>query len=109
MEALLLDKIKLCSQVTQEAAAALSLNLNFHKLDKQNKMMDPNLKEAGSQTTSRMDNQAQPSSNSQAMDNRFKVRAISRLVKTNIISIWMLKSSHNQLKIIMEYQSKEEV
>jgi len=101
-----LDKIKSFNQASQEAEVGLNRNLNFHRLVKLSKMMVPNRKVADFLTTSRMDSQVRHNSNNQAMAVRFKVKATNKLVKTNIISIWMLRFNHLLLKIIMVSQSK---
>ena len=85
-----------------------SPNLSSHKSAKLNKMMVRNQKEVGSLIISKMDNQAKLHSNNQAMEARFKVKAISKSVKINIISIWTLKSNLSLLKIIMVFLNKVE-
>ena len=85
-----------------------SPNLSSHKSAKLNKMMAHNQKEVGSLTISKMDSQAKLLSNNQAMEARFKVKAINKLVKINIISIWTLKSNLSLLKIIMVFLNKVE-
>lgn len=102
-------KIKLCNLASPEVEVVHNLNLNSHKLAKQSKMMDPNQKEVDFQTISRTDSLVKLSNSNQTMVNNSKGKVINKLVKTNITSIWMLRSNLNRLKTIMEYQSKEAV